>query len=224
LVLCLLFFSYTLHAQVEGSDGFSNMESIGSGNSMFRSFDNRFKGIVGQPLLYEKYLPGRIYMTSGRVVDHPRVNFDAYTNDLLVKRDNAEVVVNKNMVKKFSILFDEDSVHFEKLQVMGRADFYQPLAKGAFSLYQRTAKIIRGPTNTGAYSSGTNHSEFNAIVRYYWRDASGVLYEIKNKKAFVDDFKGKSKFNIEAYLKRNKTNFRDAEHLIKMFAAINSGN
>ncbi len=59
LFLVLLSASST-YAQLQGADSQANLSSLSGGGGMFRSFDNRVKGVEGSPLLFEKYLSGKI--------------------------------------------------------------------------------------------------------------------------------------------------------------------
>jgi hypothetical protein len=210
-------------AQDTGSDAFFNLESLSSANAMFRSFDNRFKGVEGYPTLFEQYLPGKIYMRSGQVVTLAEVNFDLMTDELLVKHKGREMVVNKMLVKKFTMLQGSDSLRFVRIPIRPLGKFSEELIKGPFNLYKLTTKYLQEPQNKGEpYSVGKTNSEILPEVSYYWQKQDGELMEIKNKKTFLNELQQASKVDYSNLLKKNKIDIKEDASLILLFIQINS--
>jgi hypothetical protein len=219
LVLCLI--PVALLAQTEGSDGLTNNSDL-SGGGMFRSYDNRAKGIQGHPLMFDQFVPGRIFMSTGKVIDQPLVNVDIHTGELIVKREGREVQVMKGMVKKFSLLNVEDSVHLVKIPVIGNGQYYEPIISGKASLYKRTVKKIREANNTGAYSSGTTYSEFEPETFYYWRKGDELPVAIDSKKTFIPEINAAFGVDLSEFIKKAKVNLKKTEDLHKVFNYLNS--
>src|SRR5688572_1011672 len=165
IILLLLFSINDFTAQAQDADAQSNLQNLASGNSMFRSFDNRYKGVVGSPTLLEQYVPGRINLVSGKVVDHPKMNYDLVSDELLVIRNSAEMVVSKEAVVSFTL----DSIEFKKVRLLSGETFAQILVSGNCQLLLKSEKEIKAPTNTGAYSPGNSYSELEAVDKYFWQ-------------------------------------------------------
>ncbi|HEY9048633.1 MAG TPA: hypothetical protein VIN08_22155 [Ohtaekwangia sp.] len=221
-VLLLVLLPLLASAQIGGSDGLSNLESISSGSSMFRSFDNRFKGIEGYPTIFENYVPGKIILTRGKAVVHPLVNYDIYSNELLVKRNDQEVIVTRNMVKSFVLLQEADSLFFVKVRLPQGEVFCEELVAGKIKLYKFNVKTVRQASNTGAYSAGKTYSQFEEAVKYYWQAEGKDIAEIKNKKSLIGDLKTIYGIDPATFIKDNDINLKDAADVRKLFEYIDS--
>lgn len=188
---------------------------------MFRSFDNRFKGMDGSPLLFAKYLPGIITMTGGKTVKHDQVNFDAYANELLVMRNGVETVVAKSMITGFLLMHNFDSLNFVIVRDGEGKVFMREVVIAEIGLFEKSYKSVKQPNNTGAYSSGNTYGEFIDEKDYYWKAMDNdVAHLIKNKKMFLADFSEIEK-ELSAYLKENKVSFKKEEDLIALIAYTN---
>lgn len=217
IILILLFGITGLTVQAQDAFAQSNLQSLASGNSMFRSFDNRYKGVLGFPTLLEQYAPGRINFVSGKIVDFPQVNYDIVSDELLVMRNSSEMVLNKHTVLSFIL----DSVEFKKVKLLSGETFAQILVSGKSQLFWKPEKVVKAPTNTGAYSPGNNHSELEAVNKYFWQAPDGSVFEIKNKKNLVSDIKNSSGVDLESFVKVNKLNIKNPAHLNVIFSHLN---
>jgi hypothetical protein len=223
IIFLLVIVSQISFAQKETSEG-SNLQSLTNG-TMFRVVDERFKGVEGYPTLFEEYVPGKIYMRSGQVVSVAQLNFDVMTDEVLVKRDNREMVVNRMLVKKFTMLKGGDSLRFVKISVQPTAKFSEELVNGRFILYKLTTKILKKPQNTGEpFSNGKTYSELVAQVKYFWQKESGPLVEIKNKKTLLSDLQEASKIDYSDYVKKSKVDVKEEVGLKLLFIHVNSTN
>ena len=207
-------------AQVEGQDAQGNVTDLAAG-SMFRSFDNRFRGIDGYPTLVKSYCRGEVFMINGKTVKYDSINLDVYSNDLLVKRDRSEAVFNRALAKGFSMEVGESALVFTKVKDSDGLEFFcQILADGKNKLLKHTSKTISGPTNTGAYSSGRFNSEFIEKSKLYLKKESGELVELKNKKLLVAQFPDHEE-KISAFIKNNRLGMKEGE-LAKVVDYINT--
>jgi hypothetical protein len=209
LILLLVFGITGFTAQAQDAFAQSNLQNLASGSSMFRSFDNRYKGVLGFPTLLEQYAPGRITFVSGKVVDHPQVNYDVVSDELLVMRNGAEMVIDKQSVVSFIL----NSIEFKKVRLLSGETFAQTLISGKSQLFRKPEKVVKEPTNTGAYSSGNKYSELEAVDKYFWQAPDGSVFEIKSKKTLLSDIKNSSGVDLQQYVKDNKLNIKNPSHL-----------
>jgi hypothetical protein len=202
-------------AQPEGIDSQRNLREMQTGG-MWRSYDNRFKGIEGSPLLFSKYVPGNIVFVSGKSFLIDSINIDLYTDELLVKRGNTEFVVDKGLVKGFKVTDKQDSIHFVKMSE-GEGDKYFILlmVAGEMNLYERKIKAISEPTNSGAYSSGRTYSKFIDSEKYYLKTKRGGLVELKNRKTLYTLFPG-NESEIDRFIKENHLSFKALSNLKRL--------
>ena len=216
-ILLLLFGITHFTAQSQDADAQSNLQNLASGSSMFRSFDNRYKGIVGSPTLLELYVPGRINFLSGQVVDYPKMNYDIVMGDLLVIRNGAEMVVNKESVISFTL----DSIEFRKQRLLVGVEFVQVLVSGKSHLLMKTEKVVKAPTNTGAYSPGNTDGELDVEKKYFWQAPDGSVFEIKNKKTMLSEVKNSTGVDLKPFVKGHKLTVKNPLHLEQIFNHLN---
>lgn len=213
---------FATKAQVDAADAHLNLNAMSSGSSMFRSYDNRFKGIEGNPFIFEEYLSGRILMKTGKVYSQDKINYDAYKNDIIVIHKGNELFMNKGIIKGFELFYGGDTLVFKKIEQGGNNDFFvQVLLDSPICLLKKTEKTIVAPTNTGAYSSGKLNSEFHTKQKYYWLLKEGSLQEIKSKRDFLSEFSASDK-ELELFMKKNKLDLKTESDLLQIFSYLNS--
>jgi hypothetical protein len=200
----------------------SDLQALASANSMFQSFDNRFKGVKGGITLLEEYVPGKITMSKGRVVNHNQVNYDAYNDELLVLRDNQETIVTASLVKHFVLWVNGDTAHFTRfVGPEGKMGFFQKMGGGSKAgFYKKVYKELREPDYKGAYSQGRQYAEFIPAHKYFVHLKGKKLTEFRNRKTFLQHFQEHEKA-LEDFIKREDIDFKDEADLKKLFSFLN---
>lgn len=201
----------------------SDLQALASANSMFQSFDNRLKGVKGGITLLEEYVPGRIQMSKGQVVNHNQMNYDAYNDELLVIRNNQETVVTAAMVNHFVLSADGDTLHFTRfVGPDGKIGFFQKMggsgSKAGF--YKKCYKELREPDYKGAYSQGRNYAEFIPAYKYFVHVKGKKLTEFKNRKTFLQHFPEQEQA-LEDFIGREDIDFKDESDLNRLFTYLN---
>lgn len=209
-------------SQTEGFDGFSNLMS--SNTSMFRSFDNRYEGVTGQPTLFENYVTGRVITKNGVKYNNVQINFDAYQNELVVlNRQKKPVIVNSAEIDSFMMVnpLDKSPLHFKKISVEGKIVYAQLLTNGKAKLFKQPGKKLERATYTGAYNqNGKRFDEFVETTEYYFQVEGNDLSKLGRTKKFLSRIiPGKEK-EIDKWLSKNKT--KSDEDLKRLFEYINS--
>ena len=67
-----------------GAAAQQNLEEVVDGIA-FRSFDNRYEGTKGSPMLFEQFQKANIELRDGKVFKNIYVNIDFYQNKVFVK-------------------------------------------------------------------------------------------------------------------------------------------
>jgi hypothetical protein len=207
-------------AQIHGSDALTNINDL-AGGSMFRSFDNRFKGIKGTPALYAIYKKGLIQAASGKWFTNDSINYDAFNDDLLVKHKGLEAIVSKDFVKQF-IIIDHDSLKFIKKELPGgEMSFVRMIVNYDIKLFAKESKVISEPRNTGAYSAGRSYSEFEIKKSFFLESKHFGIKEFKTKKDILTNFQSKQA-EIDLFIKNNKINVKKEGDLILLVQYLNT--
>jgi hypothetical protein len=225
LIACyILTWSQNLSAQSNTPDSFNNLQSLSAGTSMFRTFDNRYKGMKGTPMLLENYVPARIIMLSGMKVKHDKVNFDSYNNELMVIQNGIESVVSMTLVSHFILEpTSADSVFFEKVQdIDGRIRFFQRIYSGRnLSFVKKHFKELVEPNNTGAYSAGRQYAELVPEETYFLKIGK-ELKVFKNKKTFLQQLPGNQE-SAEQFIKSEKVDFKNDQSIMRLVEFLDKG-
>jgi hypothetical protein len=200
----------------------ADLQALASSNSMFQSFDHRYKGIKGGITLLEDYVPGKIRMFKGPVVNYDKVNYDAYGDELLVLRDNNETIVTATMVRHFVLSVNGDTAHFARLAgPEGKLGFFQKMIDGRkVGFYKKIYKELKEPDYKGAYSQGREYSEFISRHKYFVHEKGKKLSEFKNRKTFLQHFPEQEKA-LEDFIRREKIDFKEEADLKKLFLYLN---
>jgi hypothetical protein len=215
-LLCFFISEVACSQSPIGNDAQADLVLMQNGTGMFRSFDNRYKGIEGFPTLFQKYQTGRIKMVSGKIFAVDSMNLDIVSNELLVKRNNIGTIVDKNMVDEFEI---GDTKYLNVEDITGENNFYALLLDGKYRLLKRDIKFFMEPSNKGAYSNGALSARFEESKKYYVI-FDGNLNEIRNKKQFVGQFSSEAKI-IEDYMRKGGLSVKTEKDLLEIFKFIN---
>jgi hypothetical protein len=225
LIACyVLMCNQNLCAQSNTPDSFNNFQSLSTGTSMFRTFDNRYKGMKGTPMLLENYVPARIIMVSGMKVKHDKVNFDSYNNDLMVIQNGIESIVSMPLVSHFILEpTPTDTLFFEKIQdVDGKTKFFQRLYAGKnLSFVKKHFKELIEPNNTGAYSAGRQYAELVPDQTYFLKIGK-ELRSFKNKKTFLQQLPGNQE-GADEFIKTQKVDFKNEQSVMRLVEFLDKG-
>jgi hypothetical protein len=206
----------TTHAQMTPSESQMNLQAVTGGN-IFRTFDNRYRGVKGGVMLTETFLPGKVFMAQGQRFALDKMSYDAFNDELVVLRDNQEMAVTTTKVTGFVLNNGADTLHFDRvLRPDGKMGFFQRLnASGVIRLYKRSYKILREPDNKGAYNAGKDYAEFIPESKYFIQEKDQTFKEFKTKKSFLQLFP-ENKNALESFIKQEKIDFKRDEDLVRL--------
>jgi len=223
LILMLSADMIVCQSQVNTAESQQNLNALGGGSGMFRSFDNRYKGIQGGLMLQENFVSGKIQMSKGQLVKHERINYDAYNDELVVlMKDDREAVVNTLMVINFVLNVGADTLHFSRLlRPDGKIGFFLKMSNsGNILFYKRVYKTLAEPSYKGAYSVGRDYAEFVPEQKYFFLEKGWQLKEFKNRKSFVEQFPDHEEA-LESFIKKEKIDFKNDDDLRRLFKYLN---
>lgn len=222
-VLRLLFLIFGLVPSLAfAQQPMSNFNYLLSGN-MISSFDNRYEGIQGEFTLFENFYTGVIEFKNGNNVGNVLINYDAVSDQVLVKLPQSEsvIVVKKNLVSKFSVTDSQSKYTFESQSIKGKELFLLKLSDGKEKFYCRVSKYIRKADPTGGFKPSTDrYDEIISENTYFRVDENNILipFEI-NKKLLINAFP-ELESQINDYFKRERELLNNPLHLKRMFDFI----
>jgi hypothetical protein len=219
LVTLLLISSHHSFSQ-DIATSYISTQALTTGN-ILRTYDSRFKGSLGDVKLFEQYVPGKLYMSQGQVIELEVVNYDAFSDELLVKRGGKEMVVSTPMVRRFVLQQDDgDTLCFVRMaRPDGKDGFYQKLAAYPnVGVYKRIYKTVSQPP-TDQYIPDRSYAEIKRREQLVLIGKAIPLTEFKNKKTLLSHFP-QHQSAIEKYIKEEKIDFKDDSDLRKLFYFI----
>lgn len=223
--LCSLLFSslmtYSALAQNVGAQ--DNVNRVSAGMGVIQTFDKRYEGIKGSPVIFENFLPG-IVIIGEETMASVLLNFDAYNNEILYKTctecpykiaDNARVksfTVNDKLLQRKFIVKPIDKKSFEVREVMH---------EGKFQYYRLHKVVLNKADYQGAYSANQKYDEFVQEQLYFYSPGTqSVSLKLKTKN-LKQSFPEKAQA-IDTFIKENKIDFKNDQHLIRLFEFIDS--
>lgn len=213
--------TYSAVAQNVGAQ--DNVNRVSAGMGVVQTFDKRYEGVKGSPVIFEAFLPGTVIIGKDTVAS-VFLNFDAYNNEIFYKTcvdcpykilDNSRVisftVIDKPLQRKF-VLMPNDKKLFEVREIM---------YEGKFQYYRLHKVILEKADYQGAYSANQKYDEFKHEQLYFYSSGSqSVPLKIK-KKNLKEAFPRKSN-SLDEFIKQNKLDFRNDLQLLKLFEFIDS--
>jgi hypothetical protein len=216
----------TAGAQPSAPTGFdANANLANATNSMFRSFDNRYSGVKGQATVFEDFVYGNVNMKNGERAEGQELNYDAMTNELIVRSRiyRRVLAVRSDLVESFELInADGDTLFFKKVTEKG---FCQVIYEGNIKVYLKYVKQIAKANHGGAYNANARtYDEFVDANVFMISKNGEPLEEIRGtRKAFEAKFPEKSEA-IRKYVKENKPDLKNPNELVPFLAYVEKQN
>ncbi|HEY9048632.1 MAG TPA: hypothetical protein VIN08_22150 [Ohtaekwangia sp.] len=222
LLVLFLMTAFRSFAQL-ATEGQTNLNMLGTGNYTARTFDDRYRGVKGTVMIVPEFVVGRIYMTDGKMIEYPKMNFDALQNDLIVMRGSNEYVIQKNKVKQFSLWTGIDSLHFNRVSTEHSTYyFYQQLVSGDFQLLKKDTKILKEANQPNpAAVAGRKQDEFVDKATYYIRAHDKLPVEVQSRKSLMKVFPVKYDRELDTYIQEHNLDIKNEQHLIMLLTYLN---
>ncbi len=155
-------------------------------------FDNRFKGVLGTPMLFDEWKQGAVQFKSGQSFTG-QFNYDLYEDQLVyAHRGKQSYTVKKAQVQSFQI---EDGFY------LWRSDYgyLQRLNEGEVLLLAKRKKRLRKASLATAYSTNQDYDRFIEESQYFLeiegeapikapKNLSGFYKLFPQHKAAIKDF------------------------------------
>jgi hypothetical protein len=222
LIFFFLCVVITVLGQPSGPTGFdANANLANANNSMFRTFDNRYSGVKGQPTVFEDFVYGNVNMKSGERAEGQELNYDAVANELIVRSRiyKRVLAVRTELVDSFELInADGDTLFFKKVTEKG---FCQVVYEGNMRVYLKYVKQVARANHGGAYNSNARTFDEFVDANVYLISKNGEpLEEIKGtRKAFEAKFPETSDA-IRKYVKENKPDLKKPNELVPFLAYL----
>jgi len=228
LILILFLSSASVYSQVtdpyqKGYSAEQNLKAIGritpySPGGM--GFDNRYLGVVGSPLLFDKLLPALVKINTEERYLNIESNLDVYQDRLIFSHP-----VTKNLMYIPVDIIDEVLINHNGENLIFRTTkdkkfdpsidkirFYQVLYSNGITLVKIAVKRLIPADYQAVYSADRRYDEFETKFIYYYIGENAVFRKITpNKKSLLKVFPEKSEV-IERTLREKE--FVDTDEMV----------
>ncbi len=221
---------YAQHVSVpEGYEAMENLRELGSlsGTGQVKTFDTRYEGVRGTPYVFEKWLPGEVYMNNKRKMAVKELNYDCYNNEIvyLDAATGAAMQMNRYLVDLFTLCGSQDTMTFVPVKLVQDSEplFAQLLYNQGSIVYKVYRKEFVKADYEGGYSADRRYDEFvEKADLYFMKKDDHTLYRVKrSKKYMVASFPGKEA-EISSYLRSNRVDLRDERQVVELLQYFDS--
>lgn len=192
-----------------------------------RAFENKYADVSGSAYLYPNFKFATIVLKDGRTYNNVQARLNLVEHEVNFIASNGEQgYIGKGMVT--SILFNDTTKEgikslffqtgFTAIDNQTAIHFYQVIVSGKLSLLKSMNKNIEERLNE---LSGEKSKEFAQRENLYVLN-EGSLKRVKKDADFFINTMANQKDAINQYIRSNKLNFKNEEHLKKLVEFYNS--
>jgi hypothetical protein len=233
-----LTFLSSLHSQIstttQNAGGMENYISMGD-IQMVSTFDDRYQGVKGTPLVFEDWTEGYVLFKDKpeekeEEVKTFKMNIDMFQNILYVTLYNGAI---GTLPTKFV-----SSVHFKTAEGKERIfkpmvrkevessnfpgfGYYEIIHEGDMLLLKHHRKIFQEADYKGAYSADVRYDEYKDEKRYFISFDGQTFEKIKLKSKYLE--KVMPQYDLKALSKKEKLNLSKEEDVKKLLSMLEEG-
>ncbi|UZR95145.1 hypothetical protein [Chondrinema litorale] len=228
LINVLLFLSLQTSSAQSALVQQENLNKIGENwhNGSVITFNNRYKGVNGSPLLHNDWLPGSITLTSDTVITDVYIKYDVEEDRLYrrVNHNNANLILNYK-IKSFTVLGVGSEKTFIKMAIdkPDEETFVELLANGTLVLVSKPKCRIRKADSNSSYGTGQQYDEYIHYTELFLLDTkTNEIQPAKaNKKFFLQHMEDKEEA-MSNYFKTNKPFLKDEKEVKQLVNFYNA--
>jgi hypothetical protein len=177
-----------------------------------------YTDIKGTPFLFDDWVSGMVTLGNGETFKNVPLKYNVFDEKLYFKNPkNDELLEFVQPVKSFK--FNESigagvfSKGFPVIDKFNSETFYNVLFDGKVKLLNKKYKTV---LEVRPYNSATTEKSFVDRNEYFMVKGTEIKRIKNSKKDFLDIFSDKST-QIDAFIKKEKINFKNNDDLIKVF-------
>jgi hypothetical protein len=191
------------------------------GMGVIQTFDNRYEGVKGSPVIFSEFLSGSVVLTNTTVTG-VFLNYDAYNNEVLFKskiEDNYKVF-NNSKILGFSVMDEDRERKFVVQKGIDKPhEILELMVEGNTKYFRVHKKVLLQADFQGAYSSNRKYDEFDHQVSYFYVQGEQRIPFKFNQSAMKKAFPKKADA-ISKFIKQNKTDFKNDVDCIALLQFI----
>ncbi|TKC01035.1 hypothetical protein [Pedobacter cryophilus] len=182
-----------------------------------------YTDVVGTPFLFDNLLKGTATMEDGTVYKDIFLKYDSFKDELFFKNPKDETLLTFVLPVKSFLLEAGTETHlyrngFPEIDNFSKKAYYRVLFDGGITLLVKNYKTM---VENKPYNSATTEKRFIHNTNYYVLK-EGTMKKFKpSKKDFLELFPAKAT-EIDAFMRKEKIDFKDNDDLVKVFEYYSS--
>lgn len=180
--------------------------------------ETKYTNIKGTPFFNDEYLKGLVKLKDNLKPINVLLKYDILAQSIIVKKDaSAAPMEVTERVDEFKIVNAlNDTTIFKSIG--NEEGYFEVIYSDKVSLLKKSKKRIN---ETTAYNSATVERSINTTFNYFILNSNKELIAVKlDKKSFVNFNPAQSK-SVEAYIAKEKIDFKSNDDLKKLMKFIN---
>jgi hypothetical protein len=170
--------------------------------------------IIGSPFFNTEFIEGKITLTNGKKYDKIPLKYNTFKDELYFKNPKDGSLLSFVVpVKEFELSGTTYISGLPAIEKFTSKSYYGLLADGKIKLLVKNYKTI---FEIKPYNSATIENKFENNESYYLLKDGAISRFKPNKKDLLILFKDKSS-EIDAFLKKEKIDFKNNADLVKVF-------
>ncbi len=201
--------------------------TVSYNEGVYRSFVNNTVQVSRSPYFTDEYKTANIKLTSGRLLEKVKMKIDLVVQQVLfISSNGIEINFDPGMVKQITysdttangIIFYKFQTGFPVIERQDRNNFYLVLAEGPCTLVKSILKKVIGVKKIVLSEVADEYETFED----YYLFIKGGIKKLKKDKEFILAELSDKQVAVNEFILANQTNFKNMEHLIKLFNFYNS--
>ncbi|HOI48357.1 MAG TPA: hypothetical protein PK167_03575 [Prolixibacteraceae bacterium] len=203
----------------------ASLDRFGSvGVSTIQTFDNRYEGVKGSPLLFDDWKKGAIILEGDEKAYKVDLNFDCQNNQILFRDQEGKTQAFRSEFIRSFLISDEtapDKAWFFVKDNLSRKKeplFLQVVYNGKTRLYQHLRKELKRADYQRAYSPDRRYDEFVWVNQLFLVKPDGTTEKIAlNKRSVLSALSDKSN-EISHFISKNGLKLEKVDELAAILA------
>ena len=226
-ILCLLNISVFAQANNAALNINTRKIDLEQRNAAFGLSDDEFNNIEGSPYANEEFLLGTIYQDSKPVYNNILLRYNIFSDEIEIKKSDADKEDSYGALIKdpatFVKIFNDIYVFVPFEGNNEEGNYFTVLAEeSVFDLYKKTDVSYTAPFKARTSYERDRPAAFEKKSTYYLVSKAGVFYELPSSKSKIIKAMSKKGKEIKAFIKRNKTDIKSENDIIKLVKYYNS--
>ena len=190
-----------------------------------RPFKNNYSDVIGSPFFIDDWLYSSVKLVNGAKCEKIPARLDLVSQELhFTSIDKEDWIFYAQYIKEVEFSDSTSGKNYKFKTGLPRIDnqnqnnFYLVLSEGSVSLLKSIRKIISVNKDD---ISGEVEKKLDVYEDYYILSGNEIK-RLKKEKEFILKALPDKKDSIESFLKKNPTNFKNVNDIIKLFQFYNS--